>query len=742
MRRMTLKMAGLAMAFACLFTFNFPVEMYAKGGKDGSQKQGTTVAVVVDKETYRQIPQQVDAYVASVANSYRKGVLVVDRWFNPDSIRNCLYNMYKTQGLEGAVFIGDIPVPMVRDAQHFTTAFKMNQKADWKDSSVPSDRFYDDFDLKFKSLGQDKERKLYFYYSLLPDSAQELCCDIYSARIKAPEGKEKYNLVAAFLEKAVAQKKGSAPMDKILHFGGHGYNSESMNARVDEAVALSEQFQFLNTSKGDLNYIDFTFDKYVKKRLMAAVADKEVDLAILHHHGAEDTQYLNGSPFVSDPQGWIDLARNYFRGKMRSAKDKEAAKARFMKNYDVPASWLDDYLDAQKKQEDSLHAASMDIVIPDLEGYESGARMVILDACYNGAFNNDDYIACHYIFNPGNTVVVKGNSVNTLQDTWTNELMGLLNWGISAGNWAKGQMTLESHLIGDPTFEFGAQDIPAYFVGKKGFDVNEVIATRKGDVKYWRGVLYAPVEDELACDFKSLAIQMLYNNNAITSAELLEIQKNSNSKVLRLEAFNTSRKIADANLPKAIALGLQDDYELLQRLAAMYAGKNYSAELVPVVAKGCMDPMTHKRVMFQLRGNLKGYDAQVLGAELEKLHKENPYWEGEKGFGVLKGIVANSDKSFKKDVAAIMDGSMSVKEQRSFARARRNGCEPQAVAPLVHIIKNSTDAELRLIAIEALGWYMYSSVKDGIVAQCEELYKVEKDQAAKDELLKTINRLK
>lgn len=703
---------------------------------------GTTLAVVVDEKTYQQIPQQVDAYVASVDNSYRKGVLVVDKWFNPDSIKACLYNMYKTQNLEGAVFVGDIPIPMLRDAQHFTTAFKMNQKMDRKDSSVPSDRFYDDFDLKFKPLGQDEERKLYFYYTLLPDGAQELCCDIYSARIKAPEGKDKYKMLADFLTKTVNEKKNRAAMDKILHFGGHGYNSESMNARVDEAVALSEQFQFLNTNKGDLDYIDFTFDRYVKTRLMAAVADKELDLAILHHHGAEDTQYLNGSPFVADPQGWISLAQNYFRGKMRSAKDKEATKAKFLKNYDIPASWLEDYADAVKKQEDSLHAASMDIVISDLEGYESGARMVILDACYNGAFNNDDYIACHYIFNPGNTIVAKGNSVNTLQDTWTTELIGLLNWGISAGNWAKGQMTLESHLIGDPTFEFVAQNIPAEFAGKKGFNINEVIAARKNDVKYWRGVLYAPVEDELACDFKSLAIQMLYNNNAITSEELLDIQKNSNSKVLRLEAFNTSRKIADSNFPKAIVQGLQDDYELTQRLAAMYAGKNYSAELMPAVAKACMDPMTHERVLFQLKGNLKGYDAKALEAEFKKVNDARPYWEGEEGFAKTLRIIANSDKSMQKDIDAIMDGSMSVKEQRSFARARRNGCEPKAVAPLVHIIKNSSDQELRLIAIEALGWYLYSSAKSDIIAQCEQLYSVEKDEAARNELLKTINRLK
>lgn len=700
----------------------------------------TTVAVVVDEKTYAAIPEQVDAYVKSVDNDYRKGVLVIDKWFNPDSIKAHLYDMYTNQGLEGAVFVGDIPVPMLRDAQHFTTAFKMNQNMKMQRSSVPSDRFYDDFDLKLKFIKQDEERNIFFYYSLLPEGAQEIGCDIYSARIKAPEGENKYELLAAYLQKAVAAKENRIAMDKVLHFGGHGYNSESMNARIDEAGAFAEHFQFLNRKGNNLEYIDFTFDKYVKTRLMAAVADKELDLAVLHHHGADDTQYLNGSPFVADATGWIDLARNYFRGKVRSAKDPNAAKARFIKNYGIPAAWVNDAFDPARVEEDSLHAASMDIVISDLEGYESGAQMIVFDACYNGSFNLDDYIAAHYIFNPGNTVVVKGNSVNTLQDTWTTELIGLLNWGISAGNWAKGQMTLESHLFGDPTFEFAAQDIE-YF-NKGGFNINKVIASKKNDVKYWKKVLDAPVDDELVCDFKSLAIKMLYNNNAITSEELLDIQKNSNSKVLRLAAFNTNRKIADANLPKAIIMGLADDYELTQRLSAMYVGKNFSQELIPAVVKTYMDPMTSARVLFQLKGNLKGFDTEKLVAQFNKENEVNPYWEGAEAFGKLIKMIGMYDNSFKEEIAAIADGSMSLKEQKSFARARRNGCEPKLVESMMHIIKNSADKELRVVAIEALGWYEYSVAKNEIIAQCEALYNEEKDEAAKAEFEKTINRLK
>ena len=98
--------------------------------------------------------------------------------------------------------------------------------------------------------------------------------------------------------------------------------------------------------------------------------------------------------------------------------------------------------------------------------------------------------------------------------------------------------------------------------------------------------------------------------------------------MLRLAAFNTNRKIADENLPKAIILGLADDYELTQRLSAMYVGKNFSEELIPAVVKTYMDPMTSARVLFQLSGNLKGYDAQKLIAQFNKENQANPYWEG------------------------------------------------------------------------------------------------------------------
>lgn len=698
-----------------------------------------TVAVVVDQVTYEKIATEVDAYVAAITNSSREGVLVVDKWFNPDSIKAELFNMYKNNNLEGAVFIGDIPIPMIRDAQHLTTAFKMDQKRrmDW--SSVPSDRFYDDFDLAFDFIKQDENQKLFFYYSLRADSPQQITCDIYSARIKAPEGENKYKLVADYLVKAAEAHKNCEAMDKVLHFAGHGYNSDSMNARIDEAIALTEHFQFLNNNISKLDYIDFTFDNSVKNRLMAALADNTLDLAILHHHGGDDAQYLNGAAQYNDPQGWIKLVKNYLRGKVRDSKTPAETKIRFKKSFDVPMSWMDDANSPERILEDSLYAAGKDIMIPDFKGYSSNAKMIIIDACFNGSFCNDDYLACHYLFNPGNTIVVKANSVNTLQDTWTTELIGLLNWGACAGNWAKGQLTLESHLYGDPTFAFAAQNTEA--VGKN-VDVNAIMFDKKNDMNYWKGILKNSAADELMCDMKSLAIQILQRNDAISSQELLDIQKNSNSRVVRLAAFNANRKIADANLPKAIMMGVDDTYELLQRLAAQYSGKNNSNDVIPTLANALMDPTTPGRIIFQVQGNTAGFDGEMFLNELKKINEATPFWGGEAAFARMVRIIERDHAGLKEEIAAVKDGSMSVKDMKGFAKYRRNRFEPQAVEALSHIVKTATDPELRSIAADAMGWYEYSSVRSEVLAECQKLYEVEKDEEIKNILLKSINRLK
>lgn len=90
----------------------------------------TSVAVVTDSLTYSHASEAIEEYVSSMRLDGKRGILLIDRWGVPDSLRAALMDLYKNESLEGAVLVGDIPVPMIRDAQHLSSAFKMSQQRD------------------------------------------------------------------------------------------------------------------------------------------------------------------------------------------------------------------------------------------------------------------------------------------------------------------------------------------------------------------------------------------------------------------------------------------------------------------------------------------------------------------------------------------------------------------------------------------------------------------------------------
>jgi hypothetical protein len=688
------------------------------------------VAIVVDKVTYDKCRQSIDSYSKSIALEGLNPLVVIDKWGMPDSIRAVLLNLYKNQNLEGAVFVGDIPVPMIRDAHHLSTAFKMNPKRIWTESSIPSDRFYDDFDLKFNYLKQDSVFPLYHYYSLAYDGPQEIKCEIYSARIKAPStpGKTKYQLISDYLFKVAKEKENRGKLGQISYYTGHGYNSDCMVARIDEKIALMEQFPFLSEAQRSINYINYTYDDNVKYRLLAELARKDLDIAILHHHGSENSQMMNGSPISSNTQVWIDQSKKFFRGKIRGAKDSTVSKQYYIDNYNIPASWVNNAFNPEIVKKDSLEDAAIDINIPDLYGYEPGAKVILFDACFNGSFHLDDYISGHYIFNPGSTIVVKANTVNTLQDTWTNQLLGLLNLGISVGNWAKGQQTLESHLIGDPTYMFKN-------IAPGGLDLNMAVTQKKGDAGFWRKLM-----KDSNPEIKSLAMKMLYENKAIGTDELLSIQKEEKRATVRLQAFNLIKNSSDQNLISSIKLGLYDNYELLRRLSSLYAAKNGSPQLIDDVFMLRFLPGASKRVEFQLRGATEIYNQDEAYAAFDRAVKAKGgkwYEEEARQFASLKYTLENGDKEFK----ALLDPKATVKAKGFTISALRNSGEASHLSILFEFFKKSENLDLKCALAEAFGWFKYSYKKDEIIKFCEDQLKVEKEDVIRKELIRTLKRL-
>lgn len=698
---------------------------YAKGrGK-------SSVAIVADKEVFTKLHSSLESYAASIERDGKKVFIIEERWNSPDSIRALLHKLYRESNLEGAVFVGDIPIPMIRNAQHLTTAFKMDQNRPWDQSSVPSDRFYDDFDLQFDFLHRDTANRLYFYYNLSPSGAQKVASNIYSARIKPPHynGKERIELLQDYFAKVVKEKEQVREIKNISYFGGQGYNSNCLVARADERLSLGWQFKALSTGKGSLTYIDHTYDDYVKERLLAELSREELDLAILHHHGSDDSQLLNGTPITSMADKWLEMARKFFRGKIRGSKDSTASKQYYIENYNVPESWVANAFDPEVMLKDSIADAMVDIHIPDLYGRKFGARFIMLDACFNGSFHLEDYISGHYIFNPGSTVVVKANSVNTLQDVWTNQLIGLLDLGVCIGNWAKEQFTLESHLIGDPTFHYASSNPTV-----KDLDYN--MTHGANNLKYWR----AHIKSDNS-EMRSLAIKRLYNKGQLQTSTLLTLQQNDPSPTIRMMAFMLINQSMNEWVVPSLKAGLYDNYEMIRRFAAKFALTNQSPELLEELVAINLSPGASKRVEFQVKGAIDLYPKEEVLKLYDKLlaeHKEGWYLNGK----INRDRFENSATRREAEYEQLFDTGLSPRSRRLTISALRNSSNVTHLDKLFKFMKESKEDDLRLMLAEAFGWFTNSWKRDQIIAFCKEQVARESNEAIKNELLRSINRLK
>ncbi len=689
-------------------------------------------AIVVDPGVFEKNRAALDAYSQALKEDGLNTFYIVDKWGVPDSIKVRLKELYNKSNLEGAVFVGEIPVPMIRNGQHLTTAFKMDQRREWNRSSVPSDRFYDDFDLKFEYLHRDSVNTLYHYYNLADDSPHYVSSDIYSARIKPPEvpGMDRYQLIDDFLAKVVREKRDKRKIERVTYFAGHGYNSNCMVARADERLTLSTQFSSLRNGKGVVNYIDFTYDDFVRSRLMAELAQENLDIAILHHHGGTNAQYLNGSPNTNIASRWIEMTKKFFRGKIRSSRDTSASKQYYLDNYDVPKSWVENAFNPEVMKQDSLIDAMVDISIADMYGYKPAARFIMLDACFNGSFHLNDYISGHYVFAPGGrTVVVKANSVNTLQDIWPNQLIGLLDLGVSVGNWARDQFTLESHLIGDPTYRYAS-----YRKEDDGF--NEAIVNKRGDAKFWKKYL-----NDANPEVKALSMRMLFLSGDLDTDNLLNIQLTDKEPLVRMQAFTLINKFYNKNIVASIKAGLYDNYELLRRHSARNAATNASPDLMEDIYYLRLSPATSKRVEFQLRGALDAYEKAVaLDAFDRYVSASENEWFRERASE--RGRLEYTLTSRKNEFMQLSDPEIPARNKRFTITALRNSNNVAYLDKLFDFMRESDDSELRVLLAEAFGWYTNSWKRDIIIEFCYKQSIVEKDLLVKKELIRTVNRLK
>ncbi len=700
-----------------------------------SGKYETSFAIVIDKKTYEKTTASVNAYRDMLLKEGLGAYILIDEGGNADKIRQALIEMYEgTPRLEGCVLIGDIPIVMVRDAQHLSSAFKMDQNMAWARSSIPSDRFYDDFDLQFKFLKKDEKNTLLHYYSLEANSAMRLQSDIYSARIKPPvieNGKSKYEQIDAYLKKVVAERNSTNKLDNLMMFRGHGYNSEAMEAWSGEQVSLREQLPQIFKAGGQAKFLGFESKFPSKLDLLSEIQRENLDVALFHEHGSSDLQYINAYPATDNPTTAIETVKYYLRGKIRAAvrkkKDLNEAVDYYTKYLDVSRDWCD--LSDSLNRADSILEYNMDIHLPDLYNIKPNARFVMFDACYNGSFNNDEYIAAAYVFGTGKTIVTLGNSVNSLQDKFPNEFIGLLGQGVRVGLWAKHINYLETHLLGDPTFRFAASD--------RDLDLNKNLVLRTKDFNYWKSLLNNPNSDVQAIALKILS----ENNYPQLSALLKDIYFKSEFGAVRMECVNLLSFFNNEDFIEVLKATVTDPYELVRRLGMDYIGRNGSPELLPAIIYSQIFDSTSKRVMYKSSTSLSFYAPEVAIDELNKqIGSNNNLLDKEQTRERIITSISSKAKTSSDYLRDMKNVEGKGKERGNAIRYIRNMNNHYLLSEYIDFAKDeSQDLSLRIMMLEALSWFQLSYRNSEIITLCNDILKKSDNEDLKQQAVKTKN---
>lgn len=690
-------MATMALMLSCM----------ASGGKVRN-----SFAIVVDSDTYTSCKDALEKYREAVSFDGLEAFIIQADWQNPEQVRDTLLHYYENEMLEGAVFIGDIPVPMIRKAHHLTSAFKMDESMDWRDSSVPSDRFYDDFDLKFNFIRRDSVETGFFYYELAPASPQCIESDIYTGRIKSSDTYgDKYVQIRRYLEKAAAAKYEDNVLDEVTSYTGDGSFSNSLIAWKDESITLREQLPAAFGKDREATFLLYAMQPFVKDMLLDQIRRDDLDLMLFHEHGTPERQYLSGIPSSDNMDDYYEsgkrAARSMVRSNVRYGKTLEEAMAYVTEKFGLDSTWVCDAFDPEVMKADSLFDLKTGIVLSDIEEACPNVRMAIFDACYNGDFRESDCIASRYIFSKGKTLVGIGNSVNVLQDKSSSDLLGMLDCGYRVGEWMRMTNILESHIIGDPTYHFTASDS-----GKVKPDLHNT------DVEYWR----AFTSEEYPCDIRGLALHKLFSLNAEgLSNILLDTYISDKAYMLRLQCMHLLAHYNDGNYSSLLMLATDDPYEFIRRKAAHFIGKVGDTDfLAPVLAKMYLREYNAGRVAFNI-----GYAAAHFPeAEMDKAFNDALESAGfvfdketfRKGWDNCAGGQIRMARNAMETLP-----QQGAKWRKLYLHSLRNEPYPYIADVVLNILKDgSEDLAFRVQAAEVLGWFTRAWNRAEICRQLEE----------------------
>lgn len=620
----------------------------------------TSFAIFVDSTTFVNAGNILLKYRSSIENDGLPTYIIVANWKHPEQIKKVISDLYhhKRCQLEGAVFVGDIPIVMLQDAHHLTSAFRMDvTNRTLFESSVPTDRFYDDLDLKCEFIKHDSSHTLIHYYRLLPESPVKLQRELYTSRIPILNfSKKRYKILRQFLKKVIRVKSAPAePLDNIITLTGFNYISDSQAAIIDEVITMRETFRLNHQLSSRIQQIFHRAVANPKQQLLHSLALPNRDLLILHSHGNEETQFIQENE---------------------------------------PNTFIADENVSSPSREITSSPDEMTISMEEINKQKIDTELVILDVCYNGAFHRLRYMAAAYLFSRGDVVSVMANSVNVRQDIALIENIGALSHGARIGHWHQVENYLESHLFGDPTFRFANSSNEKYkytppFERCENAPINFKQIFKQSSSPYLR----------------ASALSGLHRSEKDDLEKYLAKALQDPANIVRLKAWLILAGDRSEEFIKLLPTGLKDNYELIRRYCALWMGEVGSNSFVQHLARTAVsDPS--ERVIFNALISLKLIGTKEARTALKWILSEINSYDGGRFIQQVRANLFTITQWLPNEVVPPL--TMGTPEEKiKHIRLFRANRHLIALPVLLFLYENDKHVEVRTAAAETLGWYAF-----------------------------------
>ena len=259
------------------------------------------------------------------------------------------------------------------------------------------------------------------------------------------------------------------------------------------------------------------------------------------------------------------------------------------------------------------------------------------------------------------------------------------------------------------------------------------------DVAYWKDVL----SGSYPADIRSLALYKLHRLGCPDmDSLLLDTYRGSKEYTVRLQCLLLAAHYSGASYIELLKDAMDDPYEFIRRKAVYWCGETGDESFAPYIAKAYMRDYMSLRMDFNISTAAAYYGQSVKDALSREVADSFAFDKEEFLAEACKKVdQACSIKGFMAEM--LNDPKTTPRRFSSYINSIRNSPDPAFAPRLMEIASDGgKDVQMRIDAVEALGWYVRYNKRAEIITAFEDLLPRETDPGLCDELAKTINRLK